>query len=102
MTSNIGEITFIAEHCFFLKTAPLAQTESKSIRKKQLERNARTAIMKFSNHDEHLDTNYLPPEYNEVAAWINLAISECRKIQKHKKNQNPLTIQKAKYQLIKP
>ena len=89
MTSNIGEITFIAEHYFFLKTAPLAQIESKSFRRKQLERKAKTVIMKFSNHDEHLVTNYLLPEHNEVAAWINLAISECSKIQKQKKNQNP-------------
>jgi hypothetical protein len=102
MTSDMHGITFIAEHYFFLKTTPLAQIESKSIRSKQLERKAKTVIMKFSSHDEHLVTNYLPPEHNEVATWINLAILEFNKTQKQKKNQNPQTRQKSKYQVIEP
>ena len=86
MSSGIAGITFITEHYFFLNTSPLTQIESKLFRRKKLEREARKAIMKFSKHDAHSLTNYLPEEQNEMTAWIHLAIAECSKIRKQKQN----------------
>jgi hypothetical protein len=84
MTSDISEITFITEHYFFLKTSPLTQIENKLFRRKELERQAKKVKMKFSKHDEHSLTNYLPEEQNELTAWINLAFAECSKMRKQR------------------
>ncbi len=100
MTSDISEITFITEHYFFLKTSPLTQIENKLFRRKKLERQARKVIMKFSKHDEHSLTNYLPEEQNELTAWIDLAFAECSKMRKQR--QKPPLRQKAKYQVVEP
>ena len=86
MTSDISEITFITEHYFFLKTSPLTQIENKLFRRKKLERQARKVKMKFSKHDEHSLTNYLPEEQNELTAWINLAFAECSKMRNRDRN----------------
>ena len=89
MTSFIPEIVFITEHYHYLKTLPLLQIENRVFRRKELERQARRVIMKFSKvimkfskHDVHSITNYLTEEQNEMMAWIHLAISECSKIKK--------------------
>lgn len=50
-------------------------------KREQYEKKARNAIKKFSKYDIHSITNH-QEERNEVAAWINLAIAECSKIQK--------------------
>jgi hypothetical protein len=81
MTSNIGEITFIAEHYFFFKTPQSNQIETRLVKRKQYEKQARNAIKKFSEYDLHPIT-YHQAERNEVAAWVNLAITEYNKIQK--------------------
>jgi hypothetical protein len=85
MTSTVPEIVFITEQYHYL-TKPLLQIENRMFRRKKLERKARKAIMKFSKHDMHSFTNYLPEEPNELTAWITLAIAECSKIKKWKKN----------------
>lgn len=86
MTSTDPEIVLITEHYHFLKILPGVQTESKMFRRKKLERQTRKVIIKFSKHDGYSLTNYLPEEPNEVASWITLAIAECSKIKKWKKN----------------
>lgn len=40
--------------------------------------------MKFTKHDEHSLTYYLPEEQNELTDWLHLAIAECSKIRKQK------------------
>lgn len=87
MTSNIGEITFIAEHYFFFKTPHSNQIGPRLVKRRQYERQARNAIKKFSKYDLHFLTNY-QAERNEVKAWINLAITECNKIEKQKQNHH--------------
>lgn len=87
MTSNIGEITFIAEHYFFFKTPYSNQIETRLVKRKQYEKQARNAIKKFSKYDLHSIANY-HAERNEVTAWINLAITECSKIEKQKHHGN--------------
>jgi hypothetical protein len=86
MTSTGPEIVFITEHYHFLKILPRIQVESKMFRREKLERQTRKVIIKFSKHDMHSLTNYLPEEPNESMAWITLAIAECSKIKKWKKN----------------
>jgi hypothetical protein len=86
MTSTGPEIVFITEHYHFLKILPGVQIESKMFRRKNLKRRPGKLIIKFSKHDMHSLTNYLPEEPNEVASWITLAIAECSKIKKWKKN----------------
>lgn len=83
MTSDFNEISFIAEHYFFFKTPPLNQIETALVRRNKYEKQARNAMKKFSKFDTDSLTNY-QAEQNEIAAWINLAIAECGKIQKHK------------------
>lgn len=87
MTSSIGEITFIAEHYFFFKTPYSNQIENRLVKRQQYEKQARNAMKKFSKYDLHSTTNY-QAERNEVTAWINLAITECSKIQKQKQNSH--------------
>lgn len=87
MTSNIGEITFITEHYFFFKNPHSNQIETRLVKRKQYEKQARNVIKKFSKYDLNSITNY-QAERNELTAWINLAITECSKIEKQKQNHH--------------
>ncbi|HJU78014.1 MAG TPA: hypothetical protein VJ599_00420 [Nitrososphaeraceae archaeon] len=87
MTSNIGEITFIAEQYFFFKNPHSNQIETRLVKRKQYEKQARNVIKKFSKYDLHSITNY-QAERNELTEWINLAITECSRIEKQKQNHH--------------
>jgi len=87
MISNMNGIIFLTEHYFFLKSSSLTPNESKMYRRIKLERQARKAIIKFSNDDRHAVIDQFCQERNEVISWINVAISECSKWRNRNKVQ---------------